>query len=409
MNLNATGYVKFFTVLFLLICISINTPAQNIDVYGYFSTRLEKVWSEPSLSGSNIVEEDSPYEWSYPFLNIMMQSKQDDQFRMFINLNGSDAENISVKNFWGEFSASQSFKIRLGKIYRKFGLYNEILDAVPTYYGIEPPELFDGDHLMISRTTMLMVLGSFNTESGVINYSLSTDNGEGGPSKENFPIGFDLNYSFDYGNYKIGVSGYLSGGDAVPDIDLGEGSPKSGVIPWMEKDNFSVIGGYFEGYLGNLLIQTEYYTAAHEAVRDPGKVVEMLNNANVLPAQISKYTTDPDNINESNIITNIDYDVQTWYLRAGYSFDANIGEIGPYIQWDWYSNPETIKEKSYGGDNEAGASDDGKFTKTTLGILYRPVPNVAVKLDQSFHFYKLNGEDVNYPEIRFDVSYTFGL
>ena len=25
------------------------------------------------------------------------------------------------------------------------------------------------------------------------------------------------------------------------------------------------------------------------------------------------------------------------------------------------------------------------------------------------HFYKLNGDDVNYPEIRFDVSYTFGL
>ena len=339
----------------------------------------------------------------------MMQSTLNDHFRVFINLNGADAENISVKNFWGEYSASQSFKLRLGKIYRKFGLYNEILDAVPTYYGIEPPELFDGDHLMISRTTAFMVLGSFNTENGSVNYSVSTDNGEGGPLLKTFPLGFDLNYKFDYGNYTVGVSGYLSGGDAAPDVNLGDGSPKSGVIPWMEKDKFSVLGGYFEGNFGNLLVQAEYYTSSHDAVRDPGKVVEMINNAGLLPAQISKYTTDPNNVSETNVIKNINYDVQTWYLRAGYSFDTEIGEIGPYLQLDWFSNPETIKSKKYGGDNEAGASDNGEFTKTTLGILYRPMPNVAVKFDQSFHFYKLNGENVNYPEVRLDVSYTFGI
>jgi hypothetical protein len=33
--------------------------------------------------------------------------------------------------------------LRPGKIYRQFGLCDEILDAVPAYYGIEPPELFD--------------------------------------------------------------------------------------------------------------------------------------------------------------------------------------------------------------------------------------------------------------------------
>jgi hypothetical protein len=86
-----------------------------------------------------------------------------------------------------------------------------------------------------------------------------------------------------------------------------------------------------------------------------------------------------------------------------------VGEIGPYLQWDWYSNPETIASKTFGGDNEAGVADDGVFNKGTLGMLYRPIPRVAVKLDGSVHHYTFMGQRVNYPELRFDVSYTFGL
>ena len=40
---------------------------------------------------------------------------------------------------------SDHFKLRTGKIYRPFGQFNELLDAVPTYLGMEPPELFDKD------------------------------------------------------------------------------------------------------------------------------------------------------------------------------------------------------------------------------------------------------------------------
>ena len=44
-----------------------------------------------------------------------------------------------------------------------------------------------------------------------------------------------------------------------------------------------------------------------------------------------------------------------------------------------------------------------------MGVLFRPIPQVAVKLDGSAHFYKFHGDQVSYPEIRFDVSYTFGF
>lgn len=399
--------------LFLLLSIiyfSTSIEAQSdVNIYGYFSTRYEKVWDEPSLNNGQIIEETSPAEWSIPFVNIMMQSRLSDKFRVFVNINAADAEQLDIRNIWGEYSFSPALNIRAGKIYRKFGLYNEILDAVPTYYGIEPPELFDGDHLIVSRTTTLMILGTFNIESGNLNYSLSTDNGDGGPLADTFPLGFDLNYTFGYGAYKLGISGYLSGGDAAPDISLGSGSPKSGVLPWMAKDKYNVLGGYFEGNFGDLTLQAEYIQASHDAVRDPALVVEMINNANLFSSQLSRFVTDVNNINENNVISEVDYDVKTWYVRAGYSFETSIGEFGPYFQWDWFSNPETIKSKTWGGDNEAGASEDGKFSKSTIGLLLRPIPSVAIKFDQSFHFYKINGEDVNYPEIRLDLSYTFGI
>ena len=401
--------VQFF--LFFALFVTSSVFAQNnLGITGYFSTRYEKQFE--TKADSKVIEEASPAEWTYPYFNIMFQHRLNDQFRAFINLNGSGAGNIDVRNYWAEYSFNNYLQIRLGKIYRKFGLYNEILDAVPTYYGIEAPELFDADHLMISRTTTLMVNGNLSLSNGTLNYSFSTDNGEGGSLKGIFPLGYDVNYVFSGGNVVLGTSGYTSNGDAVPDIGVGDGSPKSGVLPWMSIDDFNVLGGYVELRIDNLLIQSEYWQSSHTAQRDPGSILTLVNEANLNSNQLSRFLVDPSKdvaqLTESDVIRQVEFDIKTWYVRAGYSFYTQIGEIGPYLQWDWYSNPETIQKKTYGGDNEAGAADDGIFNKSTIGIVYRPVPEVAVKLDQSFHFYKFNGQDVNYPEVRFDVSYIFG-
>jgi hypothetical protein len=341
----------------------------------------------------------------------MMQHQIDNHFKVFVNLNGSGAENVEVANFWGEYSANEYLNFRIGKIYRKFGLYNEILDAVPTYYGIEPPEIFDGDHLMISRTTNVMVYGSLDAGPGILNYSTTTDNGEGDPNNL-IPIAWDVNYRFGSGDYTIGTSGYISdilGDPTTANVGLGEGSPKSGVLPWMEGDEFTLFGGYAEAKIENLTLQVEYWLASHDAIRDPASVVMMINAANPNAAQRARFLKDANAaVEEANVDVEADYDIKTWYVRAGYSFETEIGEIGPYAQWDYYNNPETIAKKTYGGDNEAGFADDGKFSKGTIGVLFRPIPEVAIKLDVSSHFQVLNDEDTDYPEIRFDVSYIFG-
>ena len=63
----------------------------------------------------------------------------------------------------------------------------------------------------------------------------------------------------------------------------------------------------------------------------------------------------------------------------------------------------------FGGDNEAGLSDDGQFVKVTGGMVYRPDPAVALKVDGSTHIQQFNGETIQYPELRASLSYFWQL
>lgn len=382
----------------------------DLRVYGYFSTRLEKSLQVPDWNGSAVVKESAPKEWSQPFFNVMVQHQIDSKFKAFVNLNGAKAGALDVRNMWGEFTVSNKLNVRIGKIYRKFGLYNEVLDAVPTYYGIEPPETFDGDHLLISRTTAAMAYGFVSLGKGRLNYSVSTDNGEGKTIDGTLPIGYDINYSFGTGNYTVGFSGYTSGGGTDSDIALGSSSPKSGVLPWMKRDSFTVANAYGEVKRGAWLLQLEWARAEHKALRDAAAVVTVVNNAGVSSAQRARFLKNASGaVNPANVNLTGDHTIDTWYLRTGYSFDTKRGEFAPYVQWDAYKNPEVIAAKKYGGDDEAGVADDGAFTKATAGLVYRPIPQVAFKLDGSLHRYRYYGQRVSYPELRFDLSYAFGL
>lgn len=386
--------------------------ANDVNIYGYLSWRLEKVWDELDIGDTGeTVTEDAPREISIPSFNVMMLSRIADNVKFFANINGEGAEELTVNNAWGEYTFSDRLNLRIGKSYRRFGLYNEMLDAVPTYIGIEPPELFDKDHLIISRETLLMVHGWVPLGEGELRYSFSTDNGEGGPTAEdNIPIGFDVRYDMSFQGLLFGVSGYSSNGDTVPDKMLGDGSPSSGVLPWMEKDDFAVFGGYFQYENMGWKVQAAYWNADHTAVRDAASVVEVINSAGINAAQRSRFLVDATGpVSEDNVNTQGDYEINTWYLRGGYSYYLESGaELVPYAQWDYYENPETIRSKTWGGDNEAGLADDGQFTKITLGVIYRPISQVAFKVDGSTHQQKFNGQDKSYSEIRFDISYIFG-
>jgi len=386
----------------------------DTKVYGFIDSYWEKVAETPAGvdEAGRTVWEENPGEFDVANFNVMVQGSIHDKYRYFINLaapgagSATDDEPIGVRNAWVEAPiAGQFLAVRFGKLYRRFGLYNEMLDATPTFMGIEPPELFDKDHLLVTRTTNLMLHGSLPIGGNTLVYSVATGNDE--KAGDAIPLSADVHFDAG-GSVKIGTSYYTTNGTAEPSRGMGDGSPRGGVVNWMSEDDYQIYGGYAEVNAGGLKVQGEYWAAPHQAVRDD-EALASLADAGLNNRQMSRYFVngDPEAGTRGGPVS---YVVQTWYGRAGYTIPIkDKASVMPYGQIDYYSNPETIAEKDFGGDAEAGLSDDGQFFKYTVGSVIRPVPQVALKLDGSAHAHLYNGEPVIYPEVRVSLSYLWQL
>jgi hypothetical protein len=393
----------FKRVLLNLIILAFSIPGfgatQTTEIYGYVDGYWEDVEDSPQIGTTEKIK--NPHEFNVNNLNFIVQSQQE-KFKSYLNLNGADAGAVDVSNAWvqGDLLPDDKLSVRLGKMYRPFGLYNEILDATPTYIGIEPPELFDGDHVLLTRTTNFMLRGKMEVgSSNFLNYAVTTGNDErlGGE----VPIGLDLNYTVA-SNVKVGVSYYTTGGKAAPLTGYGEGSPAGGVMPWMTEDIYNVSGIYGQYKDEDFTIQIETYTASHDAKRDLTLLTQLCTDTPLNTRQTERFCTNP--------TEKVQYKIQTYYLRAGYNIATeSMGVVTPYFQYDFYDNPETIWKKRYGGDNEAGLADDGKFVKLTLGTVFRPQLNTAIKVDYSQHQQKVDAKQANYGEVRVSFSYFFSM
>ena len=382
-------------------------------IYGYMEAYWEKVANTPDAVGTDgeTVFAANPHEFDVRNINVMVQTRTHDRFRGFLNVAAPGGGNVSVRNAWVEVALlGDLLSLRAGKLYRPFGLYNEILDAIPTYIGIEPPELLDGDHLMVTRTTNLMLRGTWIQNSHSLTYALTTGNDE--RTGDSVPLGADVRYHYrspgGQTNVTVGSSLYATLGDAAPSKTVGEGAPDGGVATWMESDKFYVFGGYLELALGNLHMQAAYWRAKHNATRDPEQVLLLLDG-NLNPRQLQRFGLDGASPTAEDVIRDVDYTVQTVYGRVGYTLSTKWGVMVPYAQYDFYRNPETVQSKTLGGDNEAGLSDNGQFHKATTGIVFRPISAFAIKLDGSVHIQDFNGKLEWYPEVRTSLSYHWQL
>lgn len=381
------------------------------NIYGFVEGYFEQVDKAPERSGGDgitegkISDEDQPHEFDTPNISIMIKSTKGSKFSSFLNINATDT--LTTRNAWVEMKLKGDMaKFRIGKLYRPFGLYNERLDAVPTYIGVEPPELFDGDHLLVTRTTNMMFHGEFDISGNVLRYALTTGNDERAGGE--IPIGGDIRYTMytDDTEWTIGSSFYFSN-TAVPTKAVGEGSPDGGVANWMSEDNYKVMSLYTEYIKNSFTFQAGYFNANHDAKRDGEKLrSDEFENGALNQQQINRLCN-------GNMTTcadsEVNYDIETWYIRTGYSFETGIGEVTPYFQWDVYHNPESVYDKKNGGDKEAGLADDGKFTKSTLGVVFRPERELAIKVDASNHSQKIDGDMEDYAEIRSSFSYIWSL
>lgn len=395
---------------------SAELPRDLVRLYGFVDGYVEKVANTPvRLDDGTTGSEANPHEFDVLNLHIMSQGVVFGKYRFFVNLaapgsGGVADEPVSLRNAWVEAPLSGELAMfRIGKTYRRFGLYNEQLDAVPTFIGIEPPELFDKDHLMVTRTTNAMLHGRLPLSSGgTVAYALMTGNDERAGGQ--VPLGADVRY--EGGGVTVGTSFYSTLGDAVPTVAVGEGPPAGGVAAWMASDRYLIYGGFLEVKQQGLILQVEGWQARHDAVRDPSQVLALLD-AGLNPTQLDRFGLDGAAPTAADVRRRVRYTIETGYVRSGYSFDVPVRggllEVTPYAQFDFYSNPESIQSKDYGGDNEAGFADDGRYYKPTVGTVFRPVPSVAFKLDGSAHVQQFNGALEYYPEVRFSYSMFWDL
>lgn len=389
---------------------------RKLKFYGYINTNGEQQFKFPYRSSDGItVKENDPFEWiPVKAFHLYGSAYLAENIDVLFNLAYAD-EKIEVRNAWGNFKINRAFQVRIGKMYRKFGLYNERLDQIPTFTGIEPPELFDTDHLFITRTTNVMVHGNWSVRNLNLQYALTSENGEGGADHRVIPIGWDLRARSNSQAFVIGTSGFKSSinkNSTTSTVAFGEGSPKGGVLPWMDGDNFFLTGLFAEKQFGNLNIQFEYWISKHDAIRNAENVLVMVKEADINPEQRKRFLGDnadkaDDMLTAADVVVPVKYNVQTYYVRLAYDINSTVGQFVPYLFLDWMSHPEVINNKTYGGDKESGLADDGKFYKTSAGLVYRPIPVVAIKLDGSIHSQKFNGKMESYPEVRLDFSWAF--
>lgn len=347
---------------------------------------------------------------------FMVQGTIGDRYRFFLNVAALGAGDpvgstpVELRNAWVEASIyGQALAVRAGRMYRRFGLYNELLDATPTFIGIKEPEILDEDHLMITRTTNLMLLGAYVRGAHKIEYALTTGNDERADNQ--VPLGVDLNYTHE-DSLKIGVSYYDSMGKAKPGVKMGEGSPKGGVPNWMAEDEYRVVNAYAQLVAGPWIAQLEYCLARHDARRDPVSTLRLsVASANLSPAQYARFFTDPFDAmppTEADVIERTRYTAQTAYFRLGH--ELSDGRLTPYLQLDYFKNPEIVPNRELGGDAEAGLDDRGRFWKGTLGAMYRPITPIALKLEYGSHFFvRWGGTSYVAPELRASLSYFWEL
>jgi hypothetical protein len=391
-------------------------------VYGYLNSFLEQIapftLERPlayDRASDRLIKKLDPMGFNVDAF-LMIQGTIGNRYRYFMNIatigagDPIEGRELELRNGWVEASLyGQALAVRAGRMYRRFGLYNEILDATPTFIGIKEPEILDDDHLMITRTTNLMLLGAYVKNAHKLEYALTT--GEDERESNQVPLGVDLNYSYEH-RLKIGVSYYDTMGKAKPGVAVGEGSPKGGVADWMAEDRYRVIDVYAQLAQGPWIAQLEYAAARHHGRRDPAALLPLADPAaDLSPAQYRRFFTDPYDDTPptaADVIRDTTYTAQTAYFRVGY--ELRDGMFTPYVQGDYYKNPETVPLDAYGGDNEAGFDDRGRFFKGALGFMFRPLPAIALKLEYGSHFFvKWGGTSYVDPELRASFSYFWEL
>jgi hypothetical protein len=393
------------------------------SLYGFIEERFEATGAEPN-GDTNADGTPSRYrpvvDLAIPAFHIMAQGSLYSRYRYYFNLSAPESDEptfdtpVTVRNAWVEMSLFGDYlNLRVGKLYRRFGLYNEILDTIPSFIGVETPVSISGDRPMLTRTTNAMVHGSASFGDNTLGYAFTIGKDEASPGDDVWSPGFDLRYDWN-STILVGSSYYNTVGTVIPDVELGQGSPPGGVAPWMAEDRYQVFGGYARLTLGSFLIQGEGWFSPHRSVRDPAHVLELAANAqHFSQANRQRMGVVGSAPTADQVITHVDNTYRTFDVRAAYTFEVGGGdepvEITPYVNVEYVYNRESISDLAYGGDGEPGESPEGLLIHARVGVVVKPVPVVCFKAELTRAMYDYGNQFAWDPEVFLSLSYQWQL
>jgi hypothetical protein len=393
------------------------------DLYGFIEERLEAVGAEPNgdINADGTPSRSRPsLDLAIPAFHIMAQGTLYARYRYYFNLSAPDADQptfdtpVAVRNAWLEMSIFGDYlNLRVGKLYRRFGLYNEILDTIPSFIGVETPVSISGDRPMLTRTTNAMVHGKVSFGDHTVAYAATAGKDEASPEDDVWSPGFDLRYDWN-STILIGSSYYNTAGTVGPDVALGQGAPSGGVAPWMAHDRYQVYGAFARLTLGSFLLQGEGWISPHHSVRDPERVLLLAQNAqHFSEANRQRMGVVGSTPTADQVITGVDYTYQTIDVRAAYTFEVGGGaepmEVTPYLNFEYVFNRESISDPDYGGDGEPGESPRGRLIHNRVGFLFKPVPVVCLKTEFTAALYDYGDQLAWDPEVFLSLSYQWQL
>ena len=401
-----------------------DTPMFTARLYGFIESQGSFTGNEPT---GNTNADGTPtragkeVDLAIPSFHIMAQGTIASRFRYYFNLAAPDSDKptfdtaLGIRNAWLEASIFGDYlNIRMGKMYRRFGQYNEILDTVPSFIGVETPVWLSGNRPMLTRTTNMMIHGRAPIGDGTLQYSVTAGKDEESAADDVWTPGIDLNFDWN-SMFLIGTSAYTTLGTVVPDNAIGTGSPAGGVAPWMQQDRYSVFGGYGKLSLGSFFVGTEFWISPHDATRDPAKVITLSQNAADFSAENrARMGVTAANPTPDQVIKDVKYTYTTFDIRAGYTFDigteAKPMELTPFVDVDYVRNRESISDVAYGGDGQPGESPRGIMMHYRLGAVWKPVQQVALKGEGAYAIYDYGTQGfVGDPELWLSLSYQWEL
>lgn len=227
---------------------------EYIRINGYFSFEFEYLLGDEGKGDPN-------GSFDSDLIDLVFNIMPTENLRIATDLtweHGAATEdgrgNVAIEYAFGEYTVKDWFKVRAGKVFTPFGIYNEIHTAKPAFYTVKEPLSTNKNHKFGSDLrfyprwlTGLGVLGNFNSGEMDGDYILLIANGE---QENTNPFEEDDNKEKAYAgrvrispisNLKVGLSFYS---DQLTELDtLGEDSENrtaqlsyGGQVEWIIND-----------------------------------------------------------------------------------------------------------------------------------------------------------------------------